>query len=153
MDEFDSGLRTRLERLEQTLPTKQTMSAGWRRGPLRLSLAAAGGLAAVGILAGVVAGATVVSDQVHGHPGLFAPGGTFYCTNIRQMSPPEAERALAQLGYVVTWQVEDRSLGSSEQTTTPPSDGYIIEGVLDGKDLVLVVERGEGAAPVPEGPC
>lgn len=149
MDDFDDRLRTRLERLEMTLPVSQTTSARPTRVPFRLSLGVVSGIAAVALLAGAVAGATVVSESVRGHPGLFAPGGPFQCTRIRQMSPPQAEAVLEDLGYDVTWQVEDRGLGTSEQKPTAPPDGYIIEGVLDGANLLLVVERGEGAEPVP----
>lgn len=153
MDDFDKRLRSRLERLESTLPVGQTSSARPKRTPLRLSLGVASAIAAVALLAGAVAGATVVSEGVRGYPGLFALGGPFHCTRIQQMAPPQAEAALNELGYDVTWQVEDRGLGTSVQTPTAPPDGYIIEGVLHGANLLLVVERGEGAVPVPEPSC
>lgn len=152
MDDFDNELRSRLSRMEARLPVQGAPSSPRMKMPMRLSAGVAGGLAALTLLAGAVAGATI-SSQVRGHPGLFAPGGVFYCTQIRQLSPPQAEAALEKLGYIVTWQIEDRSDGSSVQTPTAPAAGYIIEGVLEDAELILVVEVGDGAAPVPEPTC
>lgn len=45
----------------------------------------------------------------------------------------------------------DRTAGTSTQTTTAPEDGYVIEGVVKGRALLLVVETGEAAIPVPSG--
>jgi hypothetical protein len=147
MDEFDEQLRARLERLEATLPLGRPVPSHAKRPEIRLTAGVVSGIAAVAMLAGAVAGATVISDGVRGHPGLFAPGGIFECTRIQEMTPRHAAGVLAELGYTVTWQVEDRDLGTSKQMSVAPSDGYIIDGVLEGANLVLVVERGAGVVP------
>lgn len=145
MDAFDMRLRSRMERLETTLPVG---GAARRRKPqIRLTLGMVGGVAAVALLSGVVAGASVVSDAVRGHPGLFGPDGPLHCTRIQEMQPEEAASVLATLGYSVIWQVEDRDSLRSEQTSQAPPDGYIIEGLREGSSLVLVVERGVRAEP------
>jgi hypothetical protein len=147
MDNFDEQLRVRMERLEESLPVGESGAPVARRRPMRLSLGTAIGIAAATLLAGVVAGATVVSNGVQGHPGLFSPGGVFACTQIQQMSPQQAGVALGELGYDITWQIENRDDGSYSQSSQAPADGYIIEGVLDGSRLLLVVERGQSATP------
>jgi hypothetical protein len=89
----------------------------------------------------------MASGPVQGHQGLFGVGGAFNCTDIQVMEPDRAGAALAELGYDVIWQVEDRDAGTSQQTTEAPSDGYIVEGVLLEDKLLLVVERGAIATP------
>jgi hypothetical protein len=150
-DPFDDKLRQRISRLEQSIPIREPGESGYPRRSLRLSLATSLAVSALLVLAGVVAGAavgaTVVSNGVQARPGLLAPSGTFYCTQIPRMAPDRAGVALADLGYTITWQVEDRDTGTSKQTDTAPTDGYIVDGVLDGHHLLLVVERGSGAHP------
>jgi hypothetical protein len=117
----------------------------------------------LGIVVGLVAamlisggaGAAVhqVMTGVTGSRGVFSPQGALACSPIQHMSPVEAGRALAALGYVVTWQIEyraedpDQNVGT--MSSTPPADGYVIEGVLEGNHLLLVVEIGPAALPVP----
>jgi hypothetical protein len=108
-------------------------------------------VAAISIAAGAL-GAIAVQTTVRSAPGLFASGGPFYCTEIGNMTPVAAQPLLTQLGYQVTWQVEDRDSGSSSQTSTPPTDGFIVEGVQHGRDLVLVVETGVNVEP-PDHSC
>jgi hypothetical protein len=146
---FDDKMRHRLSRLEDSIPVGGPSGRRPARRPLRISVSAVFGIAAACLLAGAVAGATVVSSGVQSQPGLFAPGGIFACTQIREMSPQQAGGALAELGYDVTWQVEDRDSGSSQPTAEAPKDGFIVEGVLDGSQLLLVVARGAGVQPVP----
>jgi hypothetical protein len=57
------------------------------------------------------------------------------------MVPSDAAPVLAGLGYDVIWQVEDRHNRSSTQTTVPPTYGHIIEGVQNGRRLVIVAEQ------------
>jgi hypothetical protein len=145
LDPFDTQLRGRMERLEASLPHKapfprrSTSRAKWTAGVIALVLAA--------LTTGVALGATVFSDAVRGHPGLFAPGGALQCSGIQEMSPPQAANVLEELGYSVTWQIENRDDGSSIQSPRPPTEGYVIEGVLNGRDMTLVVEVGENAEP------
>jgi hypothetical protein len=117
----------------------------------------------LGIVAGIVAamllsgaaGAAVhqVMSGVTGSPGVFTPGGPLACSPIQHMNPVDAAKALAALGYVVTWQIEyraeDPDQNESTMSLTPPADGYLIEGVLEGNRLLLVVEIGPAALPVP----
>ena len=65
------------------------------------------------------------------------------------MAPVAADPLLRQLGYKVTWQIEDRDAKTSVQSTTPPSDGFIVEGAIIQGELILVVERGRDVKPVP----
>ena len=149
MKSFDEILSYRLKKLEESLPDEPSTK---RRQPVRLSLATTGAIAAVALLAGVVVGSGPLSG-VHGSDGLFNPGQPLQCTRIQQMSPTEASAILANMGYIVTWQVEDQDAGTSKQTQRVPADGYIIDGVVQGKMMVLVVERGENASPVPPQAC
>ncbi len=75
-----------------------------------------------------------------------------HCTRIQEMAPPRAADLLGLLGYSVTWQIEDRDAGTSVQLPSPPADGYIIEGILKGRYLTLVVERGANAIPAEPDP-
>jgi hypothetical protein len=122
-----------------------------RRGR-RLGIAA--GLIAAMLLSGA-AGAAVhqVMTGVTGSPGVFSPSGPLACSPIQHMNPVDADKALAALGYDVTWQIEYRALNpdqnKSTMSSTPPAVGYVIEGVLEGRHLLLVVEIGPAALPVP----
>ncbi len=75
------------------------------------------------------------------------------CTGVWKMSPPEAEQYLVARGYSVTWQIEDQAAGTSVLSKQPPTAGYIIEGVLVGRDLTLVVEVGPEAQPANVADC
>jgi len=112
-------------------------------------------IASGGAMAGVAvgrppgpAGATPI-----GHPGLFNPGQPLHCSGIERMRPPEAARFLEALGYAVTWQVEDRDALTSRQTSVPPATGFIIEGVVHGRAMLLVVEVGSRATPANVASC
>jgi len=154
MNDHDDVLERTLRSLERSLPVtshdrgRPSQHRRPRRSRWTSPIVAAVALVA---LAGGATGSAVVSEVVRGHPGLFAPGGILYCTRIKDMTPREADAVLTELGYDVTWQVEDRTAGTSTQTTTAPEDGYVIEGVVNGRALLLVVESGEGAVPVPSG--
>jgi len=140
----DTRLHDRLRRLEAELPTE--VGARPARRSARWSAPVVAGIALLAVATGG-AGATIVQEAVRGSPGVFSREGPLYCTRIQEMEPPRAAVLLADLGYRVTWQVEDRDALTSVQTTTPPLDGYIIEGVIHGRDLTLVVERGDAAVP------
>lgn len=150
-DDFDGRLRDRLQQMEDTMPDLISTPRG--RNPLRWSLPAVALVAALGIAAGA-AGATAIQFATSGGPtpGVFSADGPLYCTRIQQMTPQEADPLLRQLGYAVTWQLEDRDARTSTRSTTPPSDGYIVEGVIVGRDLTLVVERGKDVQQVAD-PC
>ena len=147
-EEFNSRLKERLVRLEEGIPDLSARTRGSR--PLRLSAVA---LVLVGVL-GVATGAaatSVVFREVSGGPvpGVFSPGGPLYCSSIHQMAPVVADPLLRELGYKVTWQIEDRDAKTSVQSTTPPSDGFVVEGAIIQGELILVVERGKYVKPVP----
>ena len=88
-----------------------------------------------------------------GHPGLFTPGQPLHCSGVDRMTPAEAAPVLEALGYDVTWQVEDRDRLTSGQTREPPKSGFIIEGIVHGRAMVLVVEVGSRATPAKVAPC
>jgi hypothetical protein len=85
--------------------------------------------------------------MVRGYPGVFSSDGVLYCSDVQTMSPSRAASLLADLGYSVTWQVENRDTGSSQAVLAPPSTGFIIDGVAHGSTLILVVETGADAQP------
>jgi hypothetical protein len=145
--EFDQELKDRLSRLEQGLVLDSPSSMTRSRGRLPWTASVLAIVASLSVAAGAF-GAVAVQSVVRASPGIFAPGGPFYCTEIGNMSPADAQPLLAKLGYAVTWQIEDRDTGSSIQSATPPSDGYVVEGVQHGHALVIVVERGAGVQPV-----
>jgi hypothetical protein len=150
MDDFDWRLQQRLERLEGSLPMPTSVRRPVGVGR-RLSVTVASGIAIVALLTGGIAGAVgavIVSNAATGHPSVFGSGEPLECTRIQAMTPPNAGELLTELGYSVTWQIEDRDRGTYEQTPIAPPDGYIIDGVLVRGNLILVVERGENAVPV-----
>lgn len=111
-------------------------------------------LLAVGVMAFAagVGASILIQEGVRGSPGVFSPLGPLYCSDIQQRTPADAGSLLSELGYEVTWQIEDPAANTSRQSTSAPPDGHIIEGVLHGRELLLVVERGPGAIPV-DDPC
>jgi hypothetical protein len=153
-------LADRLRALENAMPGGElppgafSSHANKPRRSRRLGIVA--GLVAVMLLSGA-AGAAVhqVMTGVTGSSGVFSPGGPLACSPIQHMNPVDADEALAALGYDVTWQIEYRALDGehhdheSTMSSTPPADGYVIEGVLEGRHLLLVVEIGPAALPVP----
>lgn len=146
--DFDSRLRERMLRLEATMPDAPMRR---RQHRLRWSLPP---LLVVGVLAFAagVGASTLVQEGVRGSPGVFSPLGPLFCSDIQQRTPADAGPLLSQLGYEVTWQIEDPAANTSRQSTVAPPDGHIIEGVLHGRELLLVVERGPGATPAND-PC
>lgn len=149
MNSFDDQLRERLERIEASAEVPDRPGRG--RKPLRAGrpIGIAAGLLLAGVLAGGVGAAAL--DAVRGYPGVFATGGALACSDIRDMAPPRADEILTELGYEVTWQIEDRDSGTSVTSTEPPAAGYTQEGVLHGQKLLLVVETGTKAEPVGPG--
>lgn len=148
-EEFDARLRERMLRLEDEMPAMSTKTTAGR--PLRWSASA---LVLVGVL-GMATGAaasTAFQEAVGSAPGVFSSQGALYCSRIQQMAPVDADPLLRELGYEVTWQLEDRDANTYVRSATPPSDGFIVEGVIIGRDLVLVVERGEDVEQVGD-PC
>jgi len=149
MDRFDDQLRERLVRMEASVAVPDRPEDG-RRPPRRgRPIAVAAALVLAGVLAGGVGAA--VLEAVRGYPGVFSLHGALACSDIREMSPPRADELLNELGYEVTWQIENRDTGASSTSTEPPAEGYIQEGVLHGQDLLIVVETGVKAEPVGSG--
>jgi hypothetical protein len=152
-----SSLAERLRLLEASLPEGQ-LHAGklapvGRRGTRWKRAAIVTGIVAAMLVSGVAgAAAHEWATGVRGYPGVFVPGGPLACSPIQHMTPPVAAQKLEDLGYNLTWQIEYRGAGASPDSSiismSPPEDGYIIEGVLQGTDLMLLVERGPGARPV-----
>ncbi len=153
MDDLDVRLRERMSGLEATLPAAlagMTERNRSRRGPrLAWSVIAVAFAASFG--SGVAAGAVVrelILDPGWTDSGLFTPGGALYCSGLHGMAPPEAARILDQLGYEVTWQVDDRVSGTSYQTTDAPAGGYVDEGIQKGRQLVIVAPQHD-TGPIP----
>lgn len=153
MDDFDDRLRYRLAALEQTLPVREAVNQPMapRRSARTVWVGAVAGLLAGVLLAGTVGGAAL--EAVRGRPGVFSGGGALACSNIRTMSPPNADALLRQLGFDVTWQIEDRDTGESRQSAQPPVTGYVQEGTLSGRALLIVVETGAKAEQIETAPC
>ena len=154
----DVDLTQRLRALEAAMPGGELplgafdTHPGRRHRGRRLGIVA--GLIAAMVLSGA-AGAAVhqAMTGVTGSPGVFSRGGPLACSPIQHMNPVDADKALAALGYDVTWQIEYRALNpddhyASNVSSTPPADGYVIDGVLEGRHLLLVVEIGPAATPV-----
>ena len=142
----DDVLRGRLARLESALPSAREVSTRRRSG---LAVPSALALLLIGGAAGTAGAAAL--DAVRSSPGVFSPDGALACSNVRTMSPSSADEALRQLGYQVTWQIEDRDAGTSVTSTVPPASGYVQDGVLHGRDLLIVVETGNAATPAGPG--
>jgi hypothetical protein len=154
----DKRLAPRLKALEMAIPAREMppgllgARSARRNGVRRIGFAA--GLIAAMLASGAAgaAGRQVLTD-VQGQPGIFSPAGAMACSPIQHLAPPAAAKALSDLGYTVTWQIEYRASDPdnsySTTSSTPPSSGYIIDGVFDGDRLLLVVEIGPEAAPIP----
>lgn len=105
------------------------------------------------LIAGGAAAAGGVFNAV-GRPGAFDSGQPLHCKGVAAMTPRAADRWLRGHGYVVTWQVEDRTPGvpkgqqGSYQSATPPAIGLIAAAVITDPgrhELIVVVETGAGA--------
>lgn len=149
MNSFDDQLRERLERIEASAEVPDRPEKGRKPLRARRPMAIAAGLVLAGVLAGGVGAAAL--EAVRGYPGVFGAGGALACSDIREMSPSRADPLLTELGYEVTWQIENRDSGTSVTSTEPPAAGYIQEGVLHGQKLLIVVETGAKAEPVGPG--
>lgn len=149
-EEFDARLRERLLRFEEEISYMTTKDR--RYHPLGWSALALVIVAILGIATGAAATSVVFREATGSAPGVFSPQGPLYCSGIHQMEPVDADPLLRNLGYEVIWQVEDRDAKTSVQSSTPPSDGFIVEGAIIEGNLILVVERGEDVEPVPN-PC
>jgi hypothetical protein len=152
MDELDEVLRGRLIRLEDSLevPGRPRHSAL----PGRSRRIAVGILVAVLVLGGAASASVLMNNrEAIPSPGVFSAGGALACTGVWKMTPPEADTYLASRGFDVTWQIEDVAAGTSRMSKDPPHQGFIIEGVLDGRALTLVVEIGTGARQANVSDC
>jgi hypothetical protein len=151
MESFDDQLRERLERIEASAQVPDRPGKAPRPRRAGRPIAVAAGLVLAGLLAGGVGAAAL--EAVRGYPGVFSSGGALACSNIQKMSPPRADELLTQLGYEVTWQIENRDTSASSTSTEAPVVGYIQEGVLHGQKLLIVVETGSKAVPVGSSDC
>lgn len=68
-------------------------------------------------------------------PDESQPGGVLYC--LRDLDPPEADRVLRELGYVVDWSYS-RSPNYGESVSEPPSGKVIVYGELLGPNILKV---------------
>lgn len=148
---FDVHLKERLLRLEEEMPGMSTKSTRPNRS-LRLPLAAVVLVGVLGIATGAAAASVVMREAGGTAPGVFTAEGPLYCSGIHEMSPAQADPLLRELGYRVTWQIEDRDAKTSVQSATAPSDGFIVEGAIVNGELILVVERGQAVQRVAD-PC
>lgn len=143
--DFDDELATRLTGLESRLRWADEVATRPSKRRLRWTAPLVAIVAALSIGAGAIAAVTL---EPRAAPGIFAAGGTLYCSDVANRPPNAAQPMLESLGYTVTWQIEDRDAGTSTQSTTPPKDGYIVEGSQHGRNLLIVVERGSTVIPV-----
>lgn len=149
-EDFDVHLKERLLRLEEEMPEMPSRKPRW--SSLKLPLSVVVLVAVLGVATGA-AGASVVFREAGGTaPGVFTAEGPLYCSGLHEMAPVQADPLLRDLGYEVTWQIEDRDARTSVQSSTPPGDGFIVEGALIDGQLILVVERGQDVERVAD-PC
>lgn len=85
----------------------------------------------------------------------FSKGGALYCSGILQMTPKQAEAALLDLGYRLSWRLDTTTganTGFSKIMATAP-DGVIHQEPLPGSEgelIVFVAPFGDPAAdPIP----
>jgi hypothetical protein len=150
-EKFDVHLKERLLRLEEEMPDMSTRRTRPNRS-LRLPLAVVVLVGILGIATGAAAASVVMREAGGSAPGVFTAEGPLYCSGIHEMSPGQADPLLRELGYQVTWQIEDRDAKTSVQSAKPPSNGFIVEGAIVNGELILVVERGQGVQRVAD-PC
>lgn len=156
MQDTVDPIAERLHSLESALPGGKLplgvfdTPPGMRRRSRRLGLVA--GIVAAMVISGVAGAAVahqVMTTGITQTHGAFSPGGVLACSPIQHMSPAEASKALTTLGYLVTWQIQYRAVDPNQDSgttsSTPPPDGYIIEGVVDGHQITLLVDRGPAA--------
>jgi hypothetical protein len=146
----DETLSTRLASLENHVAVSDGPPTPRPRG---LRAARAVPLAVVGLL--VLAGGAVATGQlgnVRAYPGAFDRGQPLHCSGVAAMTPAQADPWLRDHGYVVTWQIEDRSVpkggDASHQSSEPPATGLISAAVITDTakhQLIVVAEVGAGA--------
>lgn len=151
MDTLDAQLSERLARLEASLPPAGRLASAKDRRPTRL-LWPVMAVTLVVAFGGGVAARQLVLDRGWTDSGLFTRGGALYCSGLQHMAPRDAAPILRQLGYVVTWQVDDRATGESYQSADPPAGGYVDEGIQKGKQLVIVAPQHD-RGPIPPLSC
>jgi hypothetical protein len=151
MDTLDTRLAERLARLEASLPPPHPQGIARDRGPARLVWVALA-VALIMAFGGGVAARELVLDRGWTDSGLFTRGGALYCSGLQHMAPRDAAPILRQLGYVVTWQVDDRATGESYQSSEPPAGGYVDEGIQKGKQMIIVAPQND-PGPIPPLSC
>ena len=86
-------------------------------------------------------------------PADGAQGGPLDCTGVDQLSPSEAGCWLADHGYEVSWQIEDRTAGTTTTSDQPPDRGGIIDALALGeRSLLVLVDLGR-TEPHAMRPC
>jgi hypothetical protein len=158
----DADLDTRLINLAAQAPADE-LGRGWRSTARRRSPTVSLALGAVlsltvgaAALAGAVSsGALVIpwtANQLGPsfHPAAENPGQPLAGAGLECMSPRQAADYLAAHGYTkVTWEV-DRD-GSTSNTPSPPTHGYVIPGAIVNGTLTIVIDQRAGASGV--GTC
>lgn len=151
----DQAMARRLQAFEDGVPVtggppsrRQRVSRG------RMALVA---VAAVVVLGGGTAASGVF--QAQGRPGAFNPGQPLHCKGVANMTPRQAATWLGDHGYDVTWQIEDKTPDvpkgeqRSHQTKVAPAKGSIAAAVvIEGQEMIVVVETGPGAIRVDDCP-
>lgn len=150
-EDFHVRLKERLLRLEEGMPDMAKMRRR-RNSSLRLPLTIVVLVGLLGVASGAAAATVVFREAGGSAPGVFTAEGPLYCSGVHEMSPAQAHPLLRDLGYEVTWQIEDRDAKTSIQSSSPPSDGFIVEGAIVRGELILVVERGQSVERVAD-PC
>ncbi len=163
MDNGVDPLASRLHTLEGAMPGGELPSGMFDTHPNKQSrgrrVGIVAGLIAAMLISGAVGAAVhqvaFVSNGVTGVTGVFARnGGVLPCSPIAHMPPVEASKALAALGYVMTWEIEDLDQGSYWLSAEPPADGFIVDGVLeDGHQMLVLVKRGANVEPYTASGC
>jgi hypothetical protein len=153
MDSFDARLGERLARLESAAPgpiVAPERQVGSRWNVARGSVAVAAALALAAFVAGAAVGRYVDSNEPVARPGLENPGQPFHGVGLQCMTPREAQAVIVAKGFDVWWQIEDRDSNGNGTTTfsaSPPRDGVVEAGFIDGMTAHVVVSVGSGATP------
>ncbi len=153
----DQALARRLQVFEASVPVTGGPPRVQRTRLPRVRTALVG-VAAVAVLAGG-AGAASGVFEARSRPGAFNAGEPLHCKGVAAMAPRAAGAWLADHGYHVTWQVEDKTPGvpkgqqTSYQTKDAPSRGSIAGAVFTSRDdLIVVVETGPDAIQADDCP-
>ena len=114
------------------------------------------GLLAAGLVLLISLGATATYLAIArptARNGAFADGGPLHCSGVDQLSPVAAQRWLTDHGFSATWQVEDRSNGTSTTSETPPTHGSILDALALGQRTILVLVDLGRDQPLAPRPC